>query len=411
MNKQLKLLYLTEESWPTSRPDVAVLFGKYLPRCGISTDLVALRNTDVEVQSSDQFWPGGHAYLFDAPRNPMLRHLVKTWRLVRFILQCEAGKYQALQVRDMPVIGVIAMLVTRFKGIPFYYWMSFPYPEGQILRAKARGPGAGLRYFVPLIQGLVGKWLLYRWLLPNSRHVFVQSDQMRERVATHGIARECMTPVPMGVDIEAAQFEQITPFPDPRLRGKRIVIYLGVLERTRKIEALFEMLTFALKQQPEILLVLVGDTKDSDHLAWLKAEAVRMGVSHAVLWIGWVPTAVAWQYVRAAQVGISIIPRGVLFDGASPTKVVEYLALGIPVLANDNPDQEEIIRESACGICIPYSPEAFSEALVQLLSDPAKRSEMVTKGRAYVMRHRGYQLLSEQLAYQYQRLLKVGSIC
>ena len=38
----LKILQLVPESLPTFRPDVAVLFGKYLPRHGVSCDIVGM---------------------------------------------------------------------------------------------------------------------------------------------------------------------------------------------------------------------------------------------------------------------------------------------------------------------------------------------------------------------------------
>ena len=39
----MRLLYLTAEQWPTFRPDVLALFGSYLPRHGIHSDLATER--------------------------------------------------------------------------------------------------------------------------------------------------------------------------------------------------------------------------------------------------------------------------------------------------------------------------------------------------------------------------------
>jgi hypothetical protein len=38
---------------------------------------------------------------------------------------------------------------------------------------------------------------------------------------------------------------------------------------------------------PNIMLVLVGDTLDTEHLKWLKQEAFRLGVAELVVWTGW----------------------------------------------------------------------------------------------------------------------------
>jgi glycosyltransferase involved in cell wall biosynthesis len=104
----------------------------------------------------------------------------------------------------------------------------------------------------------------------------------------------------------------------------------------------------------------------------------------------------------AAEVGLSPFPRGYLLDMASPTKAVEYMALSLPVVANDNPDQQQIIAESGAGLCVPLTPEAFAEATLTLLSDCDMRASMSTLGKLYVTQCRGYSQLAESLAKEYQ---------
>ena len=50
----LKLLMFISDDFPTHRPDVTVLFGKYLPRNGGQIDLVARGGTPGEQYD----WPG-----------------------------------------------------------------------------------------------------------------------------------------------------------------------------------------------------------------------------------------------------------------------------------------------------------------------------------------------------------------
>jgi glycosyltransferase involved in cell wall biosynthesis len=401
MTKSIHLLYLTAESWPTFRADIAVLFGKYLPKHGITSDLVTEQATD----SNNTAWQGGQTQLFPVPNNRIASHLSKTWQSLHAVLRCKASDYDAIQVRDMPIIALFALLIARSKDIPFFYWMSFPQSEGQIFRARARGPKAGLRYIFPLVQGTLGKWVLYKLVMPWSHHIFVQSDRMREDVASYGIPFEKMTPVPMGVDIAAAQADVITASDDERLTNKKVVVYLGTLDRARQIELLFEMLSIALKSDPDILLVLVGDTEDIDHRNWLHAEAERIGVNQSVLWTGWVPMQTAWQYVRAADVGISIFPRGFLLDSATPTKVVEYMALGIPVLANDNPDQQKIITEANCGVCVELTATNMAKGLTALISNTTDTTAMSERGLDYVRKQRDYEMLATHLSKTYVDIL------
>jgi len=215
-----------------------------------------------------------------------------------------------------------------------------------------------------------------------------------------------MTPVPMGVDTELAELGDAPLLDDLRLEGKQVLVYLGTLDRVRKIEILFQMLTLIKREIPNILLVLVGDTEDKEHREWLKKETERLGVSSNVIWTGWLSTTQAWSYVRNADLGLSPFPRSFLLDSASPTKAVEYMALGVPVVVNDNPDQAQVILESGAGVCVTLAPSTFSEAVLALMNNPNQREVMSAKGKAYVNDVRNYNKLASNLADIYKSLIQ-----
>ncbi len=400
----MRLLYLIPESWPTHRADVRVLFGKYLPRLGVTTELV----TDYasEKSQSEDVWLGGRSSLHRAPAARAAHHLAKAWHFARSLLCFSRSRTDAVQVRDMPVVALLALAISRLKRCQFYYWMSFPQSEGQIERARARGRSAGIRFWFPLIQGHVGKYLLYHIVLRRADHVFVQSDWMASDLLSHGVDETKITPVPMGVDLESVDTWRMPPLDDIRMAGRRVVAYLGTLDAARHVEMLFEMLEIARRRAPSLMLLLIGDTEDVDQRTWLEGEARRYGVADAVMWTGWVPMATAWQHVRRAEIGLSPVPRSPLFDCASPTKPLEYMALGVPVVASDNPDQMNLIQESDAGRCVPFDATAFAGAVVEILSDRELWCEMSKRGPKYVARKRGYDAIARRLAGVYETLLR-----
>jgi glycosyltransferase involved in cell wall biosynthesis len=259
-----------------------------------------------------------------------------------------------------------------------------------------------MKYMFPWVRGRVGRFLLYRVVLPGANHVFVQSERMKQDMIARGIKAEKMTPVHMGVDLEAMRPEEIVPADDARLAGRRVLVYLGTLDRPRRIEVLFDMLVRVRRQIPEALLVLAGDTQDDVHRDWLKHQSELAGVAKHVVWTGWLPMRQGWQYVRAAEVGLSPFPRGFLLDSASPTKVPEYLALGVPVVCNDNPDQQAFIEASGGGVCVPYTAEDFAQAVLQLLAhDSSVRIKMLERGSSLVLGQRAYQTIAAHIAVTY----------
>ncbi len=397
----MRLLFLTPETWPTFRADVAALFGKYLPRHGIQSDLVTGRTPGTTEPAP---WGGGQTLLCDVSGGQAKKHLKMLSHGIRHLLAADRHRYHAIQVRDMPVLATFGLLAARWKRLPFFYWMSYPIPEGQIALARERGLSAGvMKFLFPWLRGRIGRFLLYRVVLPHADHVFVQSERMKADMVERGVEAEKMTPVPMGVDLEAMQAETIEPADDPRLAGRRVLVYLGTLDRPRRIEILFDMLARVRREIPEALLVLAGDTEDAVHRDWLKRQAEEAGVAEHVLWTGWLPMREGWRYVRAAEVGLSPFPRGFLLDSASPTKVPEYLALGVPVVCNDNPDQQAIIEASGCGECVPYTGEDFARAVRQLLKySMLARNQAVECGRDFIVNGRSYEWLGQYVATAYR---------
>jgi len=99
------------------------------------------------------------------------------------------------------------------------------------------------------------------------------------------------------------------------------------------------------------------------------------------------------------------VSSGVLGDTMSPTKVVEYLALGIPTVANDVPDQKLVLEQSGAGLCVPMEAQPFAAAVLQLLKDPEHARQLGMRGPAYVKAHRTYDILGRNVARTYKNIL------
>jgi glycosyltransferase involved in cell wall biosynthesis len=401
----MRLLISIPDGYPTFRADVVTLFGKYLPRHGIASDLIA-HPTGSPASQLPQ-WGGGEAFVCPRASGRIRKHLTLIRFVASHLLRAHREKYDAIQVRDSVFAALLGLRVARRERIPFYYWMSYPMYEAKLERVRIHGLSMGLvRYLALAIIGHLGKWMLYRHVLAASDHVFVQSEKMLEDVARQGIPASKMTPVLMGADLEEMDASRIEPAGDKRLAGRRVILYLGTLQRIRRIDFLFEVLARVQAQIPGVVLVLAGDAVDPSDAAWLRRRAEETGVAEFVVWTGWLPQEEGWRFVRASEVGVSPFRPSFELDSCSPTKAVEYLALGVPAVGNDQPDQARVIRESGAGLCVPYSVEAFADAVLQLLRNPGMAKAMGARGPAYVAAHRSYEIIARELARTYARLLE-----
>lgn len=401
---RVKILQLVPEPLPSFRADVTAMFGKYLPRHQIECDVVGNAAKAPMVEQG-----------FASTRRPSWA--ASRWRRDgAFFALCATslfgragGRCDVIQVRDMVTVGVLGLLAARLRGRKFTYWMSMLMSEVRIERSRERlRNGAGLRDRLVLAKGLVEHWLLYRVVLARADHVFVQSDAMAELVGREGIPASRMTAVPMGVDMESLRTR-----PHPRRlagwEGVPMLAYLGTLDALRDLRRVVDALVLVRKRHPGARLLLIGDAPNRADVEQLLAHAASLGLGDAVHVTGWLPTAEAWELLASADAAVSYFPRGRLLDTNSPTKVLEYLALGIPCLGNDNPDQRSVLQAAGAGWLTGSTPEALAEAACEILADRAAAQQRAAAGPAFIEQQRSYRVLAETVATRYRMLAGMGN--
>jgi colanic acid biosynthesis glycosyl transferase WcaI len=82
------------------------------------------------------------------------------------------------------------------------------------------------------------------------------------------------------------------------------------------------------------------------------------------------------------------------------------MALAKPVVANEEiPEHSEVLRQSNAGFLVPYTPEAFAQAIIQLFDNPEKAAEMGRMGREWVIKNRSFEVLAHQVEAKFLELL------
>ena len=402
------MLFFVRESFPTFRSDVEVLFGRELLARGHQIDLVMQAGSDDEAPGAHPWhgrtiWVGAtdsrDDFFHRARRHCLaLLHDFRSLRLLR------AHGYEAVQVRDKFVIAAALALGSRRRGLKFFYWLSYPEPESQMQRARERTA----RYpLITLLRGVLCGWLLYRLILPRCDHAFVQSEQMRRDLAANGIDPEKLTPVPMGVAASEVQ----TPRSQPSTHSAGTVLtlaYLGTLTSQRRLEVLVEMLALLRRQGHAMRLLFIGGGDDADDQPRLERHAAALGITAHVEVTGLLRRETALARVQSADICLSPFYPTPVLNSTSPTKLIEYLALGLPVVANDHPEQRQVLKESGAGVCVPWGAKYFARGVAWLaLRGPAARQRMGESGRRWVLEHRTYARIADELESQYLKLLSV----
>ena len=390
---------MLRDTYPPFRPDVAVLLGQELPARGIFTDLLAARDPS----RPDTGWTGGRVRAVCLPGPKWFVYLCLP--LIDFPVLRWARHADLIQARDRIRAGLLGLFTARLYRKPFVYWMSFPIAEGHRLRAREIGQlnTNRMRKLAATMRASLAT-RVEDWVIQRADHLFVQSWAMRTALANKGIPANRMTVVPMGIDTGRFNQKAIQPLRDRALSGRKVLVYLGTTGRARATEFLLDLAHQLRTERPEVLLLLVGDCPNDDDRLWLRSEIANRDLKDHVHLTGWLSQADALRWAASAQIGLSPIPRGTLFDVSSPTKVGEYLAIGLPCVANDIPDQEFVLRQSGGGICVPMQLNAFKNAVIDLLEQPDKAAAMGARGRRWILKHRSYERIADEVAQAYFRI-------
>ena len=399
----MKMLFLSRDTFPPNRVDVSVLFGKELVGRGYDIDWV-LQAEDTSTTSGLRDWYAGRVWVGPTDLGCSVTARIRKHWLGMFhdarmlVTRVRRGKYDVVQVKDKFIIAILAMLVAKLSGTKFVFWLSFPFHEEYLY--KARQPGARYPAFY-YARGEVFRWILRTLLLPYSSHVFVQSAQMKsDLLAESRVDPSRLTPVPMGVDAE--QLDGVIPV--ERMGSDKWLVYLGALDKERNLDFLLDVVKEVSIQEPRVRLYLVGGSVSPDDEVFLLERAEGIGIRDKVVITGHIPRANALGYVAAADVCLSPYFPVSFLRSTSPTKLVEYMALGKAVVCNDHPEQRMLIENSGGGLCVQYEKAAFVEAVLLLLENSSRASEMGRRGREYVMKHRTYEIIAEHVDRVYGSL-------
>ncbi len=140
---------------------------------------------------------------------------------------------------------------------------------------------------------------------------------------------------------------------------------------------------------------------------WAQAEIARRGLADDMVLD---PNLIAHDQVaarvRQAKIGFIPLPDLPKFQHNIPTKLFEFMALGMPVVLSDLPPSRPFVGDGRCAIMVrPDDPGAYADAIVRLLDDPALRQAMGAEGRSRVISEFNWQREAQYLLALYAELL------
>ncbi len=404
-NRKLSFLFVTADRYPPFRVDLTVLFGKELAGNGHKIDLL-MQSEDTCKSSFETTWSNCRVWVAasdskNGKRNRLRKHLMRIGHAFKIFRLVKRNHYDFVQVKDLFLIAIVAFVAAKLCRKKIFYWLSYPFPEASLLDAKL---GIARYPIFYRIRGIFFKYLLYHFIMPYFDHVFVQSAQMKRDILKYYGDESKITPVPMGILPE--MFLNLEKDSDLDINFRKpTIVYLGTLLKHRRPSFILEVFARVKNEIQNAQLVIIGKGDTADDLDDLKALSKKMKLDKAILFTGFIERYKAFTIIRNADVCLSPYYPSKVLMSTSPTKILEYMAIGKPVVANIHPEQTEIIKASNGGLCVNYTPEAFAEAVTYLLNHKKIAQHMGMMGQKYVLKHRSYTTISQMVENEYQRII------
>ncbi|WP_445256058.1 glycosyltransferase family 4 protein [Nocardioides aurantiacus] len=190
---------------------------------------------------------------------------------------------------------------------------------------------------------------------------------------------------------------------DPELkRGKPYLLaYLGVMGPQDGVDYALRAVARLRSERQDFHCVFMGG---GDALEDLRALSVELGLTEVVEFPGRVPDEFVQRCLSTADVCLSPDPKNALNDVSTMNKVVEYMAMGRPMVSFDL--VEARVSAGGAAVYVPDDDEAdFAAAVGALLDDPEVRERMGTTGRERVEQALSWQESRRRLVTFYDRLL------
>lgn len=296
-------------------------------------------------------------------------------RVVRFLLHAAyfvglrhlKERYQLIHVHSVPDFLVFAAFVPKLTGTPVILDIHDILPE---FYASKFNLGSRSLLFKILVQE-------ERLSAAFANHVIVANELWQQRLISRSVRPGKCTAIRNHPDLELFR-----PGPETRRDGKFVILYPGTLNWHQGLDVAIKAMAKIKDLIPEAEFHIYGEGPERARLMEL---ASQLGLDGRVRFNGLVSSN---QIARVmAQADLAVVPKRAsssFGNEAASTKIMEFMALGVPVVASRTKIDTYYFNDSMVKFFESENDAKLVDAILSLKADPQLRKQLVSNALKYV---------------------------
>ena len=180
----------------------------------------------------------------------------------------------------------------------------------------------------------------------------------------YNVIQEKISIVPNGVDLSM--------FNITKKKNSKKVVFAGAMYYHRGLDVLLKTIPLVIEKIPDAKFVLLGSGTEMDKL---KEIVSKNKLDNSVEFKGWIEREKIPENIADASIGIGPLRLTEVTSRALPIKVLEYMAVSLPVIAQKGTLPNDVLENEKNGFFIENHIE-LAEKIILLLNEPKKVENM-----------------------------------
>ncbi|QLH04002.1 hypothetical protein C5F49_00695 [Nitrosopumilus oxyclinae] len=214
------------------------------------------------------------------------------------------------------------------------------------------------------LQRKIEKRINGKTLRSGTRILVSNNDTKKIIINEYNVKPEKISIIPNGVDLSLFD---ITSEKDPKK-----IVFAGAMYYHRGLDILLEAIPFVIKKIPDAKFVLLGSGTEMEKL---KKIVIENKLENSVEFKGWIKREQIPENISDASIGIGPLRLTDVTSRALPIKVLEYMAVSLPIIAQKGTLPDDVLENKKNGYFIENAND-LAEKIILLLNQPKKVENM-----------------------------------